>query len=293
MDKSTIYKLQNFVSIALTFGETGAVDRVNEHLKFDIAGATNDCIQWIKDWIETNCPGHKVVIGLSGGKDSTIMAALLARALGAENVIGVGMPGNNQGLNEAEEIAAHLGIKFYQFSLGQLETDYAKNFSQDLNLEMSAQTKMNIPPRLRMTTLYAIAQSVNGVVVNTCNLSEDYIGYSTLFGDCAGSFAPLRQFTATEIIAIGDYLGLPEKWVHKVPDDGLPGSSPDEEKFGFTYKVLDKYVRFGRLGLAEKPGVLEKIEKRHYSNLFKLDIVRIPSFAEDVEIIEKYYNFEK
>ena len=223
--------------------------------KFIVEDATNGCIEWIKNWIDNNCPEHKIVIGLSGGKDSTIVATLCVKAVGAENVIGVAIPGTGQGLNDADKIA------------------------------MSAQTKMNIPPRLRMTTLYAVAQSCKGVVVNTCNLSEDYIGYSTLFGDCAGSFAPVRNLTATEIIAIGDYLGLPHEWVHKTPDDGLPGSSPDEQKFGFTYKTLDDYIRGYAMPDEE---IQAKIEERHFSNMFKLEIVQIPAYdyyGENDEII--------
>ena len=257
--------------------------------KFIVEDATNGCIEWIKNWIDNNCPEHKIVIGLSGGKDSTIVAALCAKAVGAENVIGVAIPGTGQGLNDADKIAQHLGIKFYSFPIGDLELKYENLFGLMLDVPMSAQTKMNIPPRLRMTTLYAVAQSCKGVVVNTCNLSEDYIGYSTLFGDCAGSFAPVRNLTATEIIAIGDYLGLPHEWVHKTPDDGLPGSSPDEQKFGFTYKTLDDYIR----GYATPDEEIQtKIEERHFSNMFKLEIVQIPAYdyyGENDEVINVVY----
>ena len=231
-------------------------------------------VEWIREWINTNTPDHKIVIGLSGGKDSTITAALCARAIGPENVIAVAMPGAGQGINDADKIAEHLGIKFMTCPVEALEKVYETLFA-DMELDMTAQTKMNIPPRLRMTTLYAIAQSSKGVVVNTCNLSEDSIGYSTLFGDCAGSFAPLRLLTATEIVQIGDELGLPKEWVHKTPDDGLPGSSPDEQKFGFTYKTLDDFIRgYGDPDEDTKAKILDRNRK----NMFKMEIVQIPAY---------------
>ena len=234
----------------------------------------NNIIEWIREWIVNNCPDHKIIIGLSGGKDSTIVAALCARAIGPENVIGVAIPGRGQGINDADKIAAHLGIKFFTFPIEDVEDNFQEVFDK-IDLQMSAQTQMNIPPRVRMTVLYAIAQSTKGVVVNTCNLSEDSIGYSTLFGDCAGSFAPVRLLTATEIIQIGDELGLPKEWVHKTPDDGLPGSHPDEEKFGFTYKTLDDFIR----GYANPPEEIEtKILDRNRKNAFKMEIVQIPAY---------------
>lgn len=240
-------------------------------------------VEWIREWINTNTPDHKIVIGLSGGKDSTIVAALCARAIGPENVIGVAMPGTGQGINDADKIAKHLGIEFKVAAIDGLELEFKKMF-ESLELDMTAQTEMNIPPRLRMTTLYAIAQSNKGVVVNTCNLSEDSIGYSTLFGDCAGSFAPVRMLTATEIIQIGDELGLPNEWVHKTPDDGLPGSSPDEVKFGFTYKTLDDFIR----GYADPDEeTMAKILDRNRKNMFKMEIVQIPAYPHYGYINEK------
>ena len=141
--------------------------------------------------------------------------------------------------------------------------------------DVTVQTAQNIPPRVRMMMLFAIAQSMNGRVVNTCNLSEDYIGYSTLFGDLAGAFSPIKNFTVQELLAIGDELGLPKKWTYKIPDDGLPHSMPDEEKFGFSYKTLDNWIRKGEVPDAE---TFSKIQKMHLSNLFKDRIVRIPSY---------------
>ena len=237
---------------------------------------TDKCVQWIRDWFEKNGKGCNAVIGMSGGKDSTIVAALCCKALGPDRVIGVSMPDEGQGINGAEEICKHLGMKYMCVPIDGITGafDFSFNLGNGKN-EMSEQTKQNIPPRVRMTMLYAIAQSMNGRVANTCNLSEDYIGYSTLFGDSAGSFAPIAQLTVTELNKIGRYLEIPIEWVDKTPDDGLPNSKPDEEKFGFSYRDLDLYIRGG--GFIEEE-ICDKISDMHNKNKFKTDIIRIPYF---------------
>lgn len=236
----------------------------------------NQCVKWIREWFEANSKNGNAVIGLSGGKDSTIVCALCVKALGADRVIGVAMPDNNQGLNEADKIAEHFGITFMVSPIGKICDAFSKVSPPDEAWEWSKQTVQNIPPRVRMTLLYAIAQTVNGRVSCNCNLSEDWIGYSTLYGDNAGSFAPLSNLTVTEVKEIGRVLGVPDKWVDKTPDDGLPGSMPDETKFGFTYSVLDKYIR---TGVCEDEVVKMKIDIMNEKNKFKLDIVRVPSFV--------------
>ena len=242
--------------------------------KFDAAVNTEKCIEWIRNWFEENGKGCTAVLGLSGGKDSTVTAALLAEALGAERVIGVAMPDEGQSLNEADEIAKWLGIKFFNTSIA--EACRATRASLEAaGIEPSAQCVQNIPPRERMKVLFAVAQCFNGRPVNTCNLSEDYIGYATIFGDAAGSFSVLGKMTVTEVLAIGDYLGLPSKWVHKTPDDGLPNSSPDEAKLGFTYAELDRYIREGVEPTPEKK---EKIDRLNRINRFKTEILRLPVY---------------
>ena len=242
--------------------------------KFDAAVNTEKCIEWIRNWFEENGKGCTAVLGLSGGKDSTVTAALLAEALGAERVIGVAMPDEGQSLNEADEIARWLGIKFFNISIA--EACRATRASLEAaGIEPSAQCVQNIPPRERMKVLFAVAQCFNGRPVNTCNLSEDYIGYATIFGDAAGSFSVLGKMTVTEVLAIGDYLGLPSKWVHKTPDDGLPNSSPDEAKLGFTYAELDRYIREGVEPTPEKK---EKIDRLNRINRFKTEILRLPVY---------------
>ena len=259
---------------------------------FDVKKVTKDCILWIKNWFEKNGPGCNAVIGISGGKDSTIVTKLCVEALGADRVIGVAMPDNGQGTNEADKIAEYLGIKYMVTPIDGVVAEFHKVWNdQGSDVKWSKQSEQNIPPRVRMTMLYALSQTFNGRVANTCNLSEDFVGYAPLFGDTAGSFAPLSQLTVTEIYQIGDYLGLPYEWVHKIPDDGLPHSSSDEQKFGFSYAELDRYIREG----IEPEGVCEnnpdelkvdKIDRMHRKNKFKTEIVQIPHFDPLVEVFD-------
>lgn len=226
------------------------------------------CIEWIRDWFEHNGKGCRAVLGMSGGKDSTVAAALCAQALGPDKVTGVAMPSLGQSLNEADEICSYLGIRYLCVPIGGIAAEFGK-ISLSAGEEMSVQAEQNIPPRIRMTVLYAISQSEGGRVVNTCNLSEDYIGYATRWGDAAGDFCPLGGLTVQEIRGIGHAMGLPSKWVDKTPDDGLPHSCSDEQKFGFTYEVLDRYIR---TGVCDNPAVKEKIDRMHRNNLFKLSM---------------------
>ena len=244
---------------------------------FDVEKETNALIEWIRDWFEKNGKGCNAIIGLSGGKDSTIVAALCAKALGSDRVIGVSMPDAGQGINEADEIAKYLGIRYMCVPIGEITNSFKGVWHDmgDEDFKWSDQAAQNIPPRIRMTVEYALAQTYNGRPSCNCNLSEDYIGYATLGGDSLGSFAPLSNLTVTEIKKIGHYLGLPEKWVEKIPDDGLPHSSPDEEKFGFTYTQLDRYIRHG---ICEDEEVLAKIEKMHENNVFKTKLIQVPSY---------------
>jgi len=243
----------------------------------DYTQLMDGCVQWIREWFDRVGGNCNAVIGMSGGKDSTVTAALCARALGKERVIGVAMPQEGQGLNEAEDICSYLGIRYLCIPIGDI--NIAFNNVELPQGEFSVQTRQNIPPRIRMTMLYAVAQTMNGMVANSCNLSEDYIGYATLFGDAAGSFSPLGKLCVREVIGIGLSLGLPEKWVKKTPDDGLPCSSPDEVKFGFTYETLDRYIREG---VCDDPDTKSRIDAMHRRNLFKTEILHIPSFDPEI-----------
>lgn len=279
IDYNTIRSLpyvQNSPTVVYGFGmmSRNKEAEFNLNTKESVTKITEKCVDWIREWFEKNGKGCNAVIGMSGGKDSTIVAALCCKALGPDRVIGVALPDEGQGINNADKICEHFGMKYYCVPIDGITNAFNFSFNFDGKKKMSEQTSQNIPPRVRMTMLYAIAQSMNGRVANTCNLSEDYIGYSTLFGDSAGSFAPIANFTVTELKKIGRELGIPVEWVDKTPDDGLPHSRPDEEKFGFSYATLDTYIRGGIID----GETADKIATMHKNNKFKTDIIRIPSF---------------
>jgi len=234
---------------------------------FNATEVKDKCVQWIKDWFEENGKGCNAVVGISGGKDSTVVAALCVEALGKERVIGVLMPcGEQADIDMARKLVNHLEIKSYEVNI-QAAVDGIMSALPDI--EISTQTKTNLPPRIRMTTLYAVSQSVNGRVANTCNLSEDWVGYSTRYGDSVGDFSPLSRLTVTEVKAIGRVMNLPEDLVDKVPIDGLCGKT-DEENLGFTYAMLDKYIREG---ICEDEEKRARIDDLHKKNLFKLELM--------------------
>lgn len=244
---------------------------------FDAKKATKECVQWIKNWFEENGKGCNAVIGISGGKDSTVAAALCVEALGKDRVFGVMMPNKYQkDLSDAYDVCRLLNIEHYVINIGTTVERLQSKLTHN-GIELSDQANINLPPRIRMATLYAISQSVNGRVVCTDNLSESYIGYSTRWGDNVGDFAPLAWFTTDEVVAIGDELGLPYELTHKTPADGLCGKT-DEDNFGFTYEQLNTYIHTGK---CDDEAVKEKIESLYEKNVFKLNPIPkfVPSFG--------------
>ena len=228
----------------------------------------NDCIEWIRDFFEKNGKGCNAVVGISGGKDSSVVAALCVEALGKERVIGVLMPcGEQHDIDCAYALVNHLGIKYYVVNIKDAVEGIKSSLPKEL--ELTSQTINNIPPRVRMSTLYALSQSCNGRVANTCNLSEDWVGYSTRYGDAAGDFSPVSRLTVAEVKEIGHLLGLPCELVEKTPIDGLCGKT-DEDNLGFTYAVLDRYIRTGEI---DDPEIKELIDRKHKANLFKLELM--------------------
>lgn len=241
-------------------------------MKFNVEAATEGLVKWIQDWFEKNGNGCNAVIGISGGKDSTVCAGLLVRALGKDRVIGILMPNGEQAdISDSHKIVNFLDIKYYTINIEEAFESILEYMRFHDGLNVSKQTTENLPPRLRMSTLYAVSQSVNGRVCNTCNLSEDWVGYSTRYGDSVGDFSPLSNYTVTEVKEIGHYLGLPSELVDKTPADGLCGKS-DEDNLGFTYAELDSYIRDGILPSPEKK---EEIDRRHIRNLFKLQLMQV------------------
>lgn len=242
---------------------------------FNAEKIKNECVAWIRDFFEKNGKGCNAVVGISGGKDSSIAAALCVEALGKERVIGVLMPkGEQHDIDMAYLLVNHLGIRHYVINIKDAVDGIVNNFPHDI--EMSAQTVQNIPPRIRMSTLYAVSQSVNGRVCNTCNLSEDWVGYSTRYGDSVGDFSLMSNLTVTEVKQIGYLLGLPKELVDKTPIDGLCGKT-DEENLGFTYAELDRYIREGVIEDKSKKAI---IDDKHQKNLFKLELM--PSFKPEL-----------
>ncbi len=235
---------------------------------FDVKEAAEQCSEWIKNWFLRNGNGCNAVIGISGGKDSSVTAALCVKALSKERVIGVMMPcGIQEDIDYSKDLCSFLNIKNYTVNIKNAVDSVLSEL--DGKFAVSTDTKMNLPARLRMACLYAVSQSNNGRVVNTCNLSEDYVGYSTRYGDSVGDLSPLSHFTVTEVKQIGRYLGLPEKFIEKTPIDGLCGKS-DEEKLGFTYDTLDKYIREN---IVPEKEIKDKIDRLHKLNLFKLELM--------------------
>ena len=233
---------------------------------FDAGKATEATAEWIRNWFEKNGPGCNAIVGISGGKDSSIAAALCVKALGKDRVIGVLMPNTEQSdIDMAQLLVEHLGIENYTINIGGA-FDSLVGEIEAAGIEFGKDSRINLPPRLRMSTLYAVGQSKNGRVCNTCNLSEDWVGYSTRYGDSVGDFSPMSSFTTAEIRAIGRELELPSVLIEKVPSDGLSGLT-DEDKLGFTYEVLDHYIRTGEI---EDAATKERIDTLHERNLFKL-----------------------
>lgn len=241
---------------------------------FNAVEVKDKCVEWIRDFFDKNGKGCNAIVGISGGVDSSVVAALCVEALGKNRVVGILMPDHIQDdIEYSHMLCKHLGIKNYTIDVGIAIDDLINNaFYRMTDVEISEQTKINLPPRIRMSCLYMVSQSVNGRVANTCNMSETYVGYDTRYGDSAGDFSPLANLTKTEVIALAEVLGLPNELAHKTPQDGLTGKS-DEQSFGFTYAELDAYIRDG---IEPKSDVKVKIDAMHEKNLFKVQ--PMPSF---------------
>lgn len=238
---------------------------------------TNEVIEWTRNYLNSFGGKTKVVIGISGGKDSSIVAAICVKAVGADRVFGVLMPqGAQKDIDKSQLLVKFLNIKHYTINIGKV----CEDLSNEIQIQTGLDTKSNslyysnTPARVRMTVLYGVAALLGDArVANTCNRSEDYVGYSTKFGDSAGDFSPLSNLTVREVLEIGEDLNLPKELIYKVPEDGLSGLT-DEENLGFKYSELDDYLLKGTL--PKDPKILENIERRHRNNLHKLE--QMPSY---------------
>ncbi len=247
--------------------------------QFDRDEVKNKIVAWIKDWFSINGNESPAVVAISGGKDSSVVAALCALALGREKVYGVLMPqGEQHDIDASMDLVKHLGIDYCIINIGETVKTITEEIEKSMGTNISTQAKVNLPARIRMSTAYAVSQSMNGRVANTCNLSEDWVGYSTRYGDAAGDFSPLSHLTVHEVREIGEALGLPNHLIYKVPEDGLSGKS-DEDNLGFTYDVLDRYIRTGEIDDQETKALIDR--KRKFSR-FKLELM--PSFNFDAPV---------
>ncbi|SHJ66303.1 NAD(+) synthase [Pseudobutyrivibrio xylanivorans] len=241
--------------------------------EFDVEKQTKQLIEYTREWFNKFGENSRAVLGISGGKDSSVTAAVLKEALGAERVLGIIMPnGEMSDLDDAKLLVDFLKIPNEIVPITDYYNAAIATFEKAEKFEVTKDLKINLAPRLRMSTLYAIAQGqpVTTFVVNTCNASEDYVGYSTKFGDAAGDVSLLQDFTVTEVLQIGEYLGLPEQLVHKVPSDGLSGMS-DEDKLGFKYAQLDEYISNENADIPAD--VKASIDRKHVANLHKLQLM--------------------
>lgn len=247
-------------------------------MKFNVEAVTDGAINWIREWFDKNGSNCNAVIGISGGKDSSVTAALCVRALGRDRVFGVLMPcGEQPDIDMAHLLVKHLNIRHAVIQLQAPVNAILQAVTEALG-EASRQTWINLPPRVRMATLYAMSQTLNGRVANTSNLSEIWVGYSTRYGDNAGDFAPIGRLTATEVVNVGEYLGLPKELTAKPPADGLSGLT-DEDNLGFTYMALDAYLR---TGVCEDTIQRNMIDRMHARNAFKYN--QLPAYEPGLKI---------
>lgn len=245
---------------------------------FDAKGAIKELVAWIRDWFDTN-GGEKAIIGISGGKDSSVAAALCVEALGKDKVIGVTMPNGEQSdYHDSILLINHLGIEHIDINI----KDAVVSIENAIG-DCSEQTRINLPPRIRMSALYAVSQSNKGRVVNTCNASENYVGYSTKWGDNVGDFSLFGRLTTYEIVKIGIELGLPDHLVYKTPSDGLCGKT-DEDNLGVTYRDINRILRCYEMDQVSEETV-EKINEMYDNSRFKEDVLYLPTFVPSLKVL--------
>lgn len=235
----------------------------------DIKQTTKDLTKWIKDYFDSNGDDNAfAIVGISGGKDSLVVAALCAAALGKERVLGVQMPdGDQSDIEDSNAVFDLLGIRHMCVNIGEITRAFYYTLGEPAATDPAVTT--NTPARIRMSVLYAIGAAYGGRIACTSNASEAYVGYSTKWGDGVGDFAPLRNLTTEEVCAIGIELGLPHDLVYKTPSDGMSGLS-DEDKLGFKYQEVNTILRDGSIKNLN-PNTFARIAWKHKNAQHKLN----------------------
>jgi len=215
----------------------------------DVSKEVEEITKWIKKYVE-DAHAEGVVIGNSGGKDSATVIALAHKALGKEKVLTIAMPCNSikSDIEDAKLVAKKFEVPLLEIDLTNTYIMLEREIEKVIENKQEWRTKeakINTKPRLRMTTLYYIAQKLNYLVIGTGNKCEATVGYTTKWGDSAHDFNPIGDFTVDEVLQIGKHLGVPSKIIEKAPSDGL-GKLTDEEKLGVTYKQIAEYIETGK-----------------------------------------------
>lgn len=242
----------------------------------------DNAIRWIKEYVE-KAGAKGVVIGNSGGKDSATVLAMATKAIGKDKVVAVSMPcySNNNDFEDAKLVAKSFGVNFIKVDLSNSYTEMEKEINMQLGKELSKEATINMKPRLRMTTLYGIAQTLGYLVIGTGNLCEAMVGYTTKWGDNSSDFNPIGNFTVEEVLEIGKYLGVPEKILKKAPNDGLGGQT-DEEKMGIKYSQIAEMIETG----STDEEVKEEILKRFRNSKHKREVVPVYKFERNNFLFE-------
>lgn len=247
----------------------------------------NNAILWIRDYVKNN-KAKGVVLGLSGGKDSAVVLAMAVKALGKENVVTVSMPCHSisADYDDAKAVAEKFGVKLITADLTKAYDEFETSINSVISKvgvnELSEEATINAKPRLRMTTLYAIAQSLGYLVIGTGNLCEAMVGYTTKWGDSSSDFNPIANFTVNEVLRIGDFLGVPEQILKRAPSDGLGGQT-DEEKLGVKYSQIEEMIETGNTEENAKEVIIKKFEASHH----KRALVPTYQFNRENHLFEK------
>ncbi len=245
---------------------------------------TEGAIDWIKEYVKQS--GAKgVVIGDSGGKDSATVLGMAVKALGKENVLAVSMPCHSvsHDFDDAKLVADTFGVKFLKVDLTKTYNEMENEIQVAMGEKLSKEATINMKPRLRMITLYGMAQSLGYLVIGTGNLCEAMVGYTTKWGDNASDFNPIGNFTVDEVLAIGKYVGVPERILQKAPNDGLGGKT-DEEKMGIKYSQIAEMIETGNTEENAKKEILKRYEaSKHKRELVPIYTFERKNYLKDME----------